>query len=421
MERATRWADELKDTEKKLRGLKEYDRHSEEVIAEALVLVTEVDQKDLTKVLKQFDSVIMTQIKGIIEGYLNDPDGKIPKNRRKKLEDVGFRNAVARTMCGNIINKLWDGQSAVDETVSTILSKLCLEIMSKEGFVPTIPVESEGKLSSVDKPIQDAIRKEIPVQSTVEEMTEQAEKADAELKAKEDADLKAKADAELKVKEDADLKAKADAELKAKEDADLKAKADAELKVKEDAELKAKEDADLKAEEGAVKLVESEMEEVVGEVIAETGEKKEKRIVPHVIGAEFSDAVKLMRDASEAAFGENFTSVNLLSFNVDADSFDHKALKNALDNELPVIIHNFPYYKRNELEKKYNIELKIYVLTGGVPAVEYTQERRKKVSEAIMGKDFKLEPGTYTLVESQGSGADKYDDYVLEISTIIKG
>jgi len=238
-------------------------------------------------------------------------------------------------------------------------------------------------------------------------------KADAELKAKEDADLKAKADAELKVKEDA--------ELKAKEDADLKTKADAELKVKEDAELKAKEDADLKAEEGAVKLVESEMEEVVGEVIAETGEKKEKRIVPHVIGAEFSDAVKLMRDASEAAFGENFTSVNLLSFNVDADSFDHKALKNALDNELPVIIHNFPYYKRNELEKKYNIELKIYVLTGGVPAVEYTQERRKKVSEAIMGKDFKLEPGTYTLVESQGSGADKYDDYVLEISTIIKG
>jgi len=67
------------------------------------------------------------------------------------------------------------------------------------------------------------------------------EQADADAKAKADAD-KAQADADAKAKEDAD-KAQADADAKAKEDAD-KAKADADAKAKAD---KAKSDADAKA------------------------------------------------------------------------------------------------------------------------------------------------------------------------------
>jgi len=93
------------------------------------------------------------------------------------------------------------------------------------------------------------------------------DKAEAELKAKQEADAKAAADkaaAELKAKQEADAKAAADkaaAELKAKQEADAKAAADkaaAELKAKQEAdakaaadkaaaELKAKQEADAKA------------------------------------------------------------------------------------------------------------------------------------------------------------------------------
>ena len=70
-----------------------------------------------------------------------------------------------------------------------------------------------------------------------------------ELKANEEAELKAKKEAELKANEEAELKSKEEAELKANEEAELKSKEEAELKSNEEAELKSKEEAELKANE----------------------------------------------------------------------------------------------------------------------------------------------------------------------------
>ena len=82
-----------------------------------------------------------------------------------------------------------------------------------------------------------------------------AEKAAAELKAKQEAEARAaaeKAAAELKAKQEAEARAaaeKAAAELKAKQEAEAKAKVEAELKAKQEAEVKAA--AELKARQEA--------------------------------------------------------------------------------------------------------------------------------------------------------------------------
>ena len=75
----------------------------------------------------------------------------------------------------------------------------------------------------------------------------EAEKAEAEAKAKAEAEAKAKAEAEAKAKAEAEAKAKAEAEAKAKAEAEAKAKADAEAKAKAEAEAKAKAEAEAEA------------------------------------------------------------------------------------------------------------------------------------------------------------------------------
>jgi hypothetical protein len=106
-------------------------------------------------------------------------------------------------------------------------------------------------------------------------VTTAAEKAAAELKAKQEAE--AKAAAELKAKQEAD--AKAATELKAKQDADAKAAADkaaAELKAKQEAEAKAA--AELKAKQEAEAKAAAELK-AAGEKIISDAKAEAARIL----------------------------------------------------------------------------------------------------------------------------------------------
>ena len=88
----------------------------------------------------------------------------------------------------------------------------------------------------------------------------EAEKAEAEAKAKAEAEAKAKAEAEAKAKAEAEAKAKAEAEAKAKAEAEAKAKAEAEAKAKAEAEAKAKAEAEAKAKAEAEAKAKTEAE-----------------------------------------------------------------------------------------------------------------------------------------------------------------
>ena len=88
----------------------------------------------------------------------------------------------------------------------------------------------------------------------------EAEKAEAEAKAKAEAEAKAKAEAEAKAKAEAEAKAKAEAEAKAKAEAEAKAKAESEAKAKAEAEAKAKAEAEAKAKAEAEANAKAEAE-----------------------------------------------------------------------------------------------------------------------------------------------------------------
>ena len=98
------------------------------------------------------------------------------------------------------------------------------------------------------------------IQEKKQKVKENAAKAAAERKAKEEANRKAKLEAERKAKEEADRKAKLEAERKAKEEADRKAKLEAERKAKEEADRKAKLEAERKAKEEADRKAKQEAE-----------------------------------------------------------------------------------------------------------------------------------------------------------------
>ena len=107
-------------------------------------------------------------------------------------------------------------------------------------------------------------------------------KAEAEAKAKAEAEAKAKAEAEAKAKAEAEAKAKAEAEAKAKAEAEAKAKAEAEAKAKAEAEAKAKAEAEAeakaKAEAEAKAKAEAEAKAAEEpEVMTEETRKKEKK------------------------------------------------------------------------------------------------------------------------------------------------
>ena len=88
----------------------------------------------------------------------------------------------------------------------------------------------------------------------------EAEKAEAEAKAKAEAEANAKAEAEAKAKAEAEANAKAEAEAKAKAEAEAKAKAEAEAKAKAEAEAKAKAEAEAKAKAEAEAKAKAEAE-----------------------------------------------------------------------------------------------------------------------------------------------------------------
>ena len=88
----------------------------------------------------------------------------------------------------------------------------------------------------------------------------EAEKAEAEAKAKAEEEEKAKAEAEAKAKVEAEAKAKAEAEAKAKAEAEAKAKVEAEAKAKAEAEAKAKAEAEAKAKAEAEEKAKAEAE-----------------------------------------------------------------------------------------------------------------------------------------------------------------
>ena len=99
--------------------------------------------------------------------------------------------------------------------------------------------------------------------------------AEAEAKAKAEAEAKAKAEAEAKAKAEAEAKAKAEAEAKAKAEAEAKAKAEAEAKAKAEAEAEAK--AKAEAEAKAKAEAEAKAAEKEPEVMTEETRKKEKK------------------------------------------------------------------------------------------------------------------------------------------------
>ena len=103
-------------------------------------------------------------------------------------------------------------------------------------------------------------KKEQELQAQEELRKIEAEKAEAEAKAKAEAEAKAKAEAEAKAKAEAEAKAKAEAEAKAKAEAEAKAKAEAEAKAKAEAEAKAKAEAEAKAKAEAEAKAKAEAE-----------------------------------------------------------------------------------------------------------------------------------------------------------------
>ena len=100
--------------------------------------------------------------------------------------------------------------------------------------------------------------------------------AEAEAKAQAEAEAKAKAEAEAKAQAEAEAKAKAEAEAKAKAEAEAKAKAEAEAKAKAEAEAKAKAEAEAKAKAEAEAKAQAEAE-AEPEVATEETRKKEKK------------------------------------------------------------------------------------------------------------------------------------------------
>jgi hypothetical protein len=152
-------------------------------------------------------------------------------------------------------------QAAVDTAKKAAAEKAAADLKAKEEADAKAAAELKAKEEADAKAAAELKAKEEADAKAAAELKAKEEadaKAAAELKAKEEAD--AKAAAELKAKEEADAKAAAD--LKAKEEADAKAAAEktaAELKAKQDAEakaaadLKAKQDADAKSKAVAAK------------------------------------------------------------------------------------------------------------------------------------------------------------------------
>ena len=103
-------------------------------------------------------------------------------------------------------------------------------------------------------------KKEQELQAQEELRKIEAEKAEAEAKAKAEAEAKAKAEVEAKAKAEAEAKAKAEAEAKAKAEAEAKAKAEAEAKAKAEAEAKARAEAEAKAKAEAEAKAKAEAE-----------------------------------------------------------------------------------------------------------------------------------------------------------------
>ena len=113
------------------------------------------------------------------------------------------------------------------------------------------------------------------IQEKKQKVKENAAKAAAERKAKEEAERKAKLEAERKAKEEAERKARLEAERKAKEEAERKAKLEAERKAKEEADRKAKLEAERKAkEENQRKAAEAEKKDAQAKAAAQSAAEK---------------------------------------------------------------------------------------------------------------------------------------------------
>jgi len=109
----------------------------------------------------------------------------------------------------------------------------------------------EAEARKAEQARQKSIELELAQKKQEEEKKLIAAKAEADRKAREEADRTAKAEADRKAREEVDRTAKAEADRKAREEADRKAKAEADRKAKTDAESKAQIEADRRAKEEA--------------------------------------------------------------------------------------------------------------------------------------------------------------------------
>lgn len=157
---------------------------------------------------------------------------------------------------------------------------------------------------------------------------------------------------------------------------------------------------------------ESEIREKVNKIMGSGATE-----IINVIGSEFSDAEIFIRDCIEAAYTDH-TRAEVIKYDIDKQFFDSATFEMMMASNTPVILHNFPYFRRNDFEKLYNKKLKIYVVTGTVMPENYTVERREFVKQRLLGTD-PVEPGTIVTVKTQGAGSERSAAIVKDVATIL--
>jgi len=191
-----------------------------------------------------------------ISGSANEPMNiEITANLASSSGSASTAPAPAPSTTANPTN---EASAATDAANKAAADKAAADLKAKQEVEEKAAADLKAKQEAEAKAAADKAAEDLKAKQEAEAKAAADLKAKQEAEAKAAADLKAKqeaeekAAAELKAKQEAE--AKAAAEVKAKQEADAKAAADkatADLKAKQEAEAKAKVAADLKAKKAA--------------------------------------------------------------------------------------------------------------------------------------------------------------------------
>ena len=125
-----------------------------------------------------------------------------------------------------------------------------------------------------------------------------------------------------------------------------------------------------------------------------------------------------IRDFIEEAYNDH-AGATVLKYDLDKAAFDGETFKMALAANKPVVLHNYPYAKREQFKGDYGIDLDCFVVTGAVQPMDYSEDRKRFVALELLGPGG-IKPGTVTHVKSQGEGSEGYSDKVKTAATGLK-